>query len=72
MSDKKAFIIIDLQKDYLWDKRKSMFTYDTQKLVGNVNKAIAAYKEKGYDIIGFWRILFRYHDCRISVDMYCR
>ena len=51
MPDKKAFIIIDLQKDYLWDKRKDMFTYDTEKLVGNVNRAIASYKEKGYDII---------------------
>ena len=48
---KKAFIIIDLQKDYLWDKRKPMFTYDTAKLVGNVNKAIDSYKERGYDII---------------------
>ena len=57
MSDKKAFIIIDLQKDYLWDKRKSMVTYDTQKLVGNVNKAIATYKEKGYDIIYIKHIL---------------
>ena len=57
MSDRKAFIIIDLQKDYLWDKRKSMFTYDTEKLVGNVNRAIASYKEKGYDIIYIKHIL---------------
>ena len=57
MPDKKAFIIIDLQKDYLWDKRKDMFTYDTEKLVGNVNRAIASYKEKGYDIIYIKHIL---------------
>ena len=57
MSDKKAFIIIDLQKDYLWDKRKDMFTYDTEKLVGNVNRAIASYKEEGYDIIYIKHIL---------------
>ena len=54
---KKAFIIIDLQKDYLWDKRKPMFTYDTAKLVGNVNKAIDSYKERGYDIIYIKHIL---------------
>ena len=57
MPDKKAFIIIDLQKDYLWDKRKDMFTYDTDKLVENVNRAIASYKEKGYDIIYIKHIL---------------
>ena len=57
MPDKKAFIIIDLQKDYLWDKRKSMFTYNTDELVGNVNRAIAFYKEAGYDIIYIKHIL---------------
>jgi len=57
MSDKKAFIVIDLQKDYLWDKRKSMFTYNTDELVGNVNRAIAFYKEAGYDIIYIKHIL---------------
>ena len=57
MPDKKAFIVIDLQKDYLWDKRKPMFTYDTDKLVGNVNRAIASYKEEGYDIIYIKHIL---------------
>ena len=49
--DKKAFIVVDIQNDYLWAKRKPMFTYDTEKLVGNVNAAIRTYKEKGYDII---------------------
>ena len=57
MSDKKALIVIDMQKDYLWDKRKSMFTYNTDELVGNVNKAIASYKEDGYDIIYIKHIL---------------
>ena len=51
MPDKKALIVIDMQNDYLWEKRKSMFTYDTQKLVGNVNSAIDSYGENGYDII---------------------
>ena len=59
MSEKKAVIVIDLQKDYLWSKRKSMFTYDTDKLIGNVNSAITEYKEKGYDIIYIKHILPR-------------
>ena len=51
MPEKKALIIIDLQKDYLWDKRKPMFTYDTKALMQKVNSAIGTYKENGYDII---------------------
>ena len=57
MSDRKAVIVIDLQKDYLWDKRKPMFTYDTEKLIGSVNSNIASYKEKGYDVIYIKHIL---------------
>ena len=57
MAEKKALIVIDLQKDYLWDKRKDMFTYDTEKLVGNVNSAIRSYGENGYDIIYIKHIL---------------
>ena len=57
MSADKAFIVIDLQNDYLWDKRKPMFTYDSDKLVENVNHNILTYKEKGYDIIYIKHIL---------------
>ena len=57
MSDKKALLVIDMQKDYLWDKRKKMFNYDTDKLVGNVNRLTSSYKEKGYDIIYIKHIL---------------
>lgn len=57
MSDKKALIVIDLQKDYLWDKRRPMFNYDTETLVGNVNRAISSYKDAGYDIIYIKHIL---------------
>lgn len=53
----KALLVIDMQNDYLWDKRKSMFTYDTDKLVDNVNQAILTYKESGYDIIYIKHIL---------------
>jgi len=59
MAEKKALIVIDLQKDYLWDKRKSMFNYDTETLVGNVNSAIRSYSEEGYDIIYIKHILPR-------------
>ena len=57
MSEKKALIVIDMQKDYLWDKRKNMFTYDTAELTGNVNNAIASYEKEGYDIIYIKHIL---------------
>ena len=51
MEDKNALIVIDMQNDYLWAKRKPMFSYDTDQLVKNVNRAAAFYKDKGYDII---------------------
>lgn len=57
MEDKKALLVIDMQNDYLWDKRKPMFTYDTDKLVGDVNRLTASYKDKGYDIIYIKHIL---------------
>ena len=46
-----------MQNDYLWEKRKPMFTYDTDKLVDDVNKLVATYKENGYDIIYIKHIL---------------
>ncbi|WP_303835158.1 cysteine hydrolase family protein [Ruminococcus flavefaciens] len=48
---KKALLVVDMQNDYLWDKRKAMFSYDTEELVGSVNEAIHSYKDKGWDII---------------------
>ncbi len=51
MSDKKALVVIDMQNDYLWKERKAMFSYNTDELVGAVNRAAEAYKENGYDII---------------------
>ena len=62
MTERKALIVIDMQKDYLWEKRKPMFTYDTDQLVGNVNRLIALYKEKGYDIIYIKHMSYR---CKI-------
>ncbi len=57
MSHKKALLVIDMQNDYLWDKRKPMFSYDTDKLTGNVNEAIEFHKENEYDIIYIKHIL---------------
>ena len=54
---KKALLVIDMQNDYLWDKRKPMFTYDTDELVKNVNNAISSYKEDGADIIYIKHVL---------------
>lgn len=51
MGNKKALVVIDMQNDYLWDKRKAKFSYDTQKLVGAVNSAVEEYQANGYDII---------------------
>lgn len=51
MTEKKALVVIDMQNDYLWEKRKAMFSYDTKELVGAVNNAVSSYKDKGYDII---------------------
>ncbi len=57
MSDKKALLVIDLQNDFLWEKRKKIFTYDTDILVGQVNRLIIAYRDKGFDIIYIKHIL---------------
>lgn len=54
---KKALLVIDMQNDYLWDKRKPMFSYETDELVGNVNRAISSYKENGSDIIYIKHVL---------------
>ena len=51
MSEKKALVVIDMQNDYLWDKRKPKFSYHTASLVSAVNSAAADYKAKGYDVI---------------------
>jgi nicotinamidase-related amidase len=50
MSD-KALVVIDMQNDYLCDKRKPMFSYDSKDLTANVNASIAEYKAKGWDVI---------------------
>lgn len=46
-----ALIVIDMQNDYLYEKRKPRFTYDTDKLVGDVNALIHEYRDKGCEVI---------------------
>lgn len=49
--DKKALIVVDLQKDFLCDNRKPMFSYNTEELIASVNDSIDRYQKNGYDVI---------------------
>ena len=40
-----------MQNDYLWEKRKERFAYDTEALVSSVNALIHKYKDNGSDVI---------------------
>ena len=51
MSASKALVVIDMQNDYLWPQRKPKFSYNTEELVGNVNRAIHKFQEEGNDVI---------------------
>ncbi len=46
-----ALIVIDMQNDYLYEKRKAKFSYHTAELTANVNKLIHQYKDNGCDVI---------------------
>ncbi len=48
---KKALIVIDMQNDYLYEKRKDRFAYNTAELVKKVNELIYEYKDSGCDVI---------------------
>lgn len=48
---KKALIVIDMQNDYLYEKRKPNFAYNTEELVIAVNGIIREYSENGCDVI---------------------
>lgn len=48
---KTALLVIEMQNDMLWEKRKEKFTYDTEALTAAVNSAIAQYSAEGCDII---------------------
>ena len=46
-----SLIVIDMQNDYLWEKRKARFAYDTPALTAAVNSLIHEYSEAGRDVI---------------------
>jgi len=48
---KTALLVIDMQNDYLWPKRKSRFAYDTENLTGAVNGLIRRYAAESADVI---------------------
>lgn len=48
---KTALLVIDMQNDYLYEKRMKRFAYDTAALVGRVNGLIHRYAEAGQDVI---------------------
>jgi len=48
---KIALVVIDMQNDYLYEKRKKVFSYDTEQLVTSVNELIHQYNDKNCDVI---------------------
>lgn len=48
---KTALLVIDMQNDYLYEKRKKIFAYRTKELTDAVNDLIRQYHSKGCDII---------------------
>lgn len=48
---KTALLVIDMQNDYLWDRRMSRFCYDTPRLTASVNGLIRRFHERGQDVI---------------------
>ena len=48
---KTALLVIDMQNDYLWEKRKPLFAYHTAELVSGVNAVIHEHADRGEDVI---------------------
>ena len=48
---KNALLVIDMQNDYLCENRMKRFAYDTEGLVGRVNRLIHSYSKAGHDIM---------------------
>lgn len=46
-----ALLVIDMQNDYLYDKRKCKFSYDTKAVTSSVNELIRQYSDSGSDVI---------------------
>ena len=48
---KTALIVIDMQNDYLYEKRKDKFAYNTSELTAAVNELIHQYNKNTCDVI---------------------
>lgn len=48
---KTALLVIEMQNDFLWEKRKQKFPYNTEKLVSAVNSEIQKARAEGNDVI---------------------
>lgn len=48
---KTALIVIDMQNDYLYEKRKDKFSYNTSELTAAINGLVHQYDENGCDVI---------------------
>lgn len=48
---KTALIVNEMQNDYLWEKRKDKFPYDTAALLDAVNAAIGMVQSAGGDVL---------------------
>ncbi len=48
---KTALLVIDMQNDYLWEKRKRRFAYDTAALTESVNALARRYAQAGHEVI---------------------
>lgn len=57
MGENRALIVVDMQNDYLWEKRMPKFSYDTPALVGAVNQAIRRYQSQHYDVFYILQIV---------------
>ena len=50
MGEKRALIVVDMQNDYLWERRLPKFNYNTPALLAAVNQAIDYYRSMYYDV----------------------
>lgn len=48
---KTVLIVCEMQNDFLWEKRKSKFSYDAEKLTAAVKEAAEAVRAEGGDVI---------------------
>ena len=60
-----ALIVIDMQNDYLWEKRKKRFAYNTEQLVGSVNGLIHKYHDENRDVIYIRHLIHNFPSNRI-------